>query len=72
GAIPVGGHPVDAVAVDGRVFVATMDERSIDVVDADGSVRTVATGVLGPAHFARVGDRLFVTCTGGDAVAAID
>lgn len=72
GPIPVGGHPVDAIAVDGRVFVATMDERSIDVVDTDGSVRTLATGVLGPSHFARVGDRLFVTCTGGDAVAAID
>lgn len=72
GRVPVGGHPVHAAAVSGRVFVATMDERSVTAVDRDGSVRTVPTGVLGPSHFARAADRLFVACTGGDAVAAID
>lgn len=72
GPVPVGGHPVDAVAADGRVFVATMDERSVGVIDTDGSVQRITTGVLGPSHFARVDDRLYVSCTGGDAVAVID
>lgn len=72
GSVPVGGHPVHAVAERGRLFVATMDERAVSVVDADGSVRTITTGVLGPSHFARAAGRLFVSCTGGDAVAAID
>lgn len=72
GSVPVGGHPVHAVAAEGRLFVATMDERAVSVVDTDGSVRSISTGVLGPSHFARAGGRLFVTCTGGDAVAALD
>lgn len=72
GSVPVGGHPVDAISAEGRLFVATMDERSVSVIDTDGSVRTITTGVLGPSHFARAGNRLFVSCSGGDAVAAID
>lgn len=72
GEIPVGGHPVHATVAAGRVFVATMDERSVSVVDLDGGVDTVPTGVLGPSHFALAAGTLFVPCTGGDAVAAID
>lgn len=72
GRIPVGGHPVHAAVAAGRLFVATMDERSVDVVDLDGRVRPVSTGVLGPSHFLATANRLFVACTGGDAVAALD
>ncbi|MFB6146189.1 MAG: YncE family protein [Halobacteriaceae archaeon] len=72
GEVPVGGHPVHATVAADRVFVATMDERSVSVVDVDGAVETVPTGVLGPSHFAAAADRLFVPCTGGDAVAVLD
>lgn len=71
GRIAVGAHPVHLAATDGRVLVATMGERSIDVV-ADGAVERVSTGVLGPSHFAVHDDRVFVPCTGGDAVAVVD
>ncbi len=72
GRIPVGGHPVHAPRIADRVFVATMDERSVAVVDVDGSVSRINVGVLGPSHFSTVGARLFVTCTAGDVLAAID
>lgn len=77
GAVPVGSHPVHATVHDGRVFVATMDERSVSVVDRDGEVRRVGTGVLGPSHFEPAargdgGSNLFVPCTAGDAVAVLD
>lgn len=72
GAIAVGRHPVHAAVAQGRLFVATMDERAVSVVDTDGSVQRLNTGVLGPSHFAKAGGRLFVTCTGGDVVVAID
>jgi hypothetical protein len=71
GRIGVGSHPVHLAAADGRVLVATMGERSIDVV-TDGTVERVATGVLGPSHFAVRDGRAFVPCTGGDAVAVVD
>lgn len=71
GRIAVGSHPVHLAAADGRVLVATMDERSVDVV-AEGTVHRVPTDVLGPSHFAVVDDRAFVPCTGGDAVAVLD
>jgi outer membrane protein assembly factor BamB len=72
GRVGVGAHPVHAAVVDGRVFVATMGDRAVSVV-ADGEVRRVATGVLGPSHFATTdaGDVL-VPCTGGDALAIVD
>lgn len=72
GTVPTGGHPVHLTVAAGNVFVATMDERSVTVVDTDGDVSTVTTGVLGPSHFTAAAGRLFVACTGGDAVAAID
>ncbi|WP_255171286.1 YncE family protein [Natrononativus amylolyticus] len=72
GTIPVGRDPVHAHVVDGRVLVATMGERAVTVVDTDGSVRTVETGVLGPSHFAASGERVFVPCTAGDVVAVFD
>lgn len=72
GAVPVGDHPVHATVHGGRTFVATMGERSVSVVDRDGSVRRIETGVLGPSHFATVGDELVVSCSAGDAVAVID
>lgn len=72
GSIEVGSHPVHATVHRGRVFVATMGERSITAVDLDGEVTRIETGVLGPSHFAAVGDHLFVPCTAGDALAVID
>lgn len=71
GRISVGAHPVHLAAADGHVLVATMDERSIDVV-TDSGVERVQTGVLGPSHFAVRDNLVFVPCTGGDAVAVID
>ncbi|MFB6268984.1 MAG: YncE family protein, partial [Halobacterium sp.] len=71
GRIAVGAHPVHLAAAGGRVLVATMGERSIDVV-THGGVERVQTGVLGPSHFAIAGDSAFVPCTGGDAVAVVD
>lgn len=71
GRISVGSHPVHLAAADGRVLVATMGERSIDVI-TDGTTERVPTGVLGPSHFATCDHRAFVPCTGGDAVAVID
>jgi outer membrane protein assembly factor BamB len=72
GEISVGSHPVHAAIAVGRVFVATMGERSVTVVDLDGSVDRVGTGVLGPAHLVPADDRLLAPCTAGDAVAVID
>lgn len=72
GQIPVGGHPVHVTVDAGHVFVATMDERSVTVIDTDGDINRLEIGVLGPSHFAHSADYLFVTCTGGDVVAAID
>lgn len=71
GRVSVGAHPVHLATAGGRVLVATMGERSIDVV-TDGAVERVPTGVLGPSHFAVDGDTAFVPCTGGDAVAVVD
>jgi len=72
GRVAVGDHPVHLAVVDSRVFVATMGDRAVSVV-ADGAVRRVETGVLGPSHFATTdaGDVL-VPCTGGDALAVVD
>lgn len=72
GRIPVGGHPVHATRVADRVFVATMDERTVAAVDVGGRVSKINVGVLGPSHFETVGAHLFVTCTAGDVLAAID
>ena len=72
GHIPVGEHPVHALAVAGQVFVATMGERSVTVIGADGTVEQIPVGVLGPSHVACVGGLLFVTCTASDVVAVID
>jgi DNA-binding beta-propeller fold protein YncE len=71
GRIAVGSHPAHLASSEGRVLVATMGERSVDVI-SDGGVERVTTGVLGPSHFALVGNRAFVPCTGGDAVAIVD
>lgn len=72
GRVPVGSDPVHASVVDGRVLVATMGDRAVTVVDLDGSVRTVETGVLGPSHFATSSDHIYVPCTAGDVVAVLD
>lgn len=72
GRIPVGSDPVHAATAAGRVVVATMGERSVTVVDPDGEVVRVDTGVLGPAHVTSAAGRLLVPCTAGDVVAVID
>lgn len=72
GEIPVGSHPVHATVATGSVYVATMGERSVTVIDPEGAVSRIETGVLGPAHIVSAGDRLLVPCTAGDAVAVID
>lgn len=72
GRIPVGREPVHATVAAGRVFVATMGERSVTVVVPSGEVSKVELGVLGPAHFTRGGDRLLVPCSASDVVAVID
>lgn len=72
GTIPVGGHPVHACHAADRVFVATMDERSLAVIDLGGDVTELPLGTLGPSHFAAARGRLFVTCTAGDVVAMVD
>jgi hypothetical protein len=72
GDISVGADPVDVATAANRVFVATMGERSVTVVESGGAVDRVMTGVLGPAHVTRLGERLLVPCTAGDAVAVLD
>jgi hypothetical protein len=72
GQIPVGRDPVHATVTAGRVFVATMGERSVTVVTASGDVSKIDIGVLGPAHFTAVGERLLVPCSASDVVAVID
>lgn len=72
GEVPVGSHPVHATTYGGRTFVATMGERAVTAVDADGAVSRVETGVLGPSHFATANGELFVSCTAGDALAVVD
>lgn len=72
GQIPVGAHPVHLAAVDGAVFVATMGDRGVSVVE-DGTVTRVDIGVLGPSHFAVTDDGLvLVPCTAGDTLAVVD
>ena len=72
GRVGVGDHPVHLAVVDDRVFVATMGDRAVSVV-ADGEVRRIETGVLGPSHFATTDDGdVLVPCSGGDAVAIVD
>ncbi|MFB6280505.1 MAG: hypothetical protein ABEH40_00595 [Haloferacaceae archaeon] len=72
GRIPVGSDPVHAATAAGRVVVATMGERSVTVVEPDGEVARVGTGVLGPAHLTPADGLVLVPCTAGDAVAVID
>lgn len=72
GEIPVGSHPVHATTSRGRTFVATMGERAVTAVDPSGDVTRIATGVLGPSHFAAANDELFVSCSAGDALAVVD
>lgn len=72
GEITVGSHPVHAVVAAGTVFVATMGERSVTVVDPDGNAARIEIGVLGPAHLVPAGPRLLVPCTAGDVLAVID
>lgn len=72
GRIPVGSNPVHASVIDGRVVIATMGDRAVSVVDLDGSVRSVDTGVLGPSHIAASSDYIYVPCTAGDVVAVLD
>ncbi len=72
GTVEVGEHPVHATVVEGRVYVATMGARSVAVIDGDGSVEPLHLGVLGPSHFVTARSKLFVSCTAGDVVAAID
>ncbi|OYR41263.1 hypothetical protein DJ82_05675 [Halorubrum sp. Ib24] len=72
GEVPVGSHPVHATTRGGRTFVATMGERAVTAVDADGAVSRGETGVLGPSHFATANGELFVSCTAGDALAVVD
>lgn len=72
GCIPVGSHPVHLEAISGAVFVATMGERAVTVVE-DGDVTRVETGTLGPSHFGVTdAGRVLVPCTGGDSLAIID
>ncbi|MFB6090809.1 MAG: YncE family protein [Halobellus sp.] len=71
GRIAVGDHPVHLAAVGSAVFVATMGERAVSVVD-DGRVGKIETGILGPSHFALADGLVLVPCTGGDAVAILD
>ena len=72
GRIPVGAHPVHLEAVDGAVFVATMGERAISVIE-DGEVSRIDLGTLGPSHFGVTDDGLvLVPCTGGDTLAIVD
>ncbi len=72
GQIPVGCDPVHATISAGQVFVATMGERSVTVVTPSGDVSEIDLGVLGPAHFTAVGERLLVPCSASDVVAVID
>ena len=72
GSVPVGSHPVHAATTADRTFVATMGERSVTAVDPDGEVTRVDTGVLGPSHFASANGELYVSCSAGDVIAAID
>lgn len=72
GLVPVGEAPVHAARCSGRLFVATMGERSVNAVDLDGRTQRVPTGVLGPSHLTCAAGTLFVPCTAGDVVAAID
>lgn len=72
GEIRVGSHPVHATVINGRVFVATMGERSVTVVEPDGEVIRIETGVLGPAHIEAAASLALVPCTAGDVVAVID
>ena len=72
GEVPVGSHPVHATTFGGRTFVATMGDRAVTAVDADGAVSRIETGVLGPSHFAAANGELFVSCTAGDALAVVD
>ena len=72
GEVPVGSHPVHATTAEGRTFVATMGDRAVTAVDADGAVSRVETGVLGPSHFAAANGELFVSCTAGDTLAVVD
>lgn len=72
GSVAVGHHPVHATVVSGTVYVATMGERAVTAISPDGSVERIETGVLGPSHFAGIDDTVFVSCTAGDVVAAID
>ena len=72
GEVPVGSHPVHATTAEGRAVVATMGDRAVTAVDADGAVSRVETGVLGPSHFATANGDLFVSCTAGDALAVVD
>ena len=72
GEVPVGSHPVHATTFGGRTFVATMGDRAVTAVGADGTVSRIETGVLGPSHFAAANGELFVSCTAGDALAVVD
>jgi YVTN family beta-propeller protein len=72
GSVPVGSHPVHATTTADRTFVATMGERSVTAVAPGGEVTRVDTGVLGPSHFASANGELYVACSAGDALAAID
>ncbi|MFC7187220.1 YncE family protein [Halorubrum yunnanense] len=72
GEVPVGSHPVHAATAGGQTFVATMGERAVTAVGADGAVSRVETGVLGPSHFATANGELFVSCTAGDALAVVN
>ena len=72
GAVPVGSHPVHATTTAGRTLVATMGERAVTAVGPDGGVTRIETGVLGPSHFAAADGLVFVSCSAGDALAAID
>jgi len=72
GTVPVGSHPVHAATAAGRTIVATMGERAVTAVGPDGAVTRIETGVLGPSHFAAADGLLFVSCSAGDALAAVD
>jgi serine/threonine-protein kinase len=61
-----------AVHDDGRVFIADTDNDAIRVVDPDGTIATLATGLASPQHIRVFGDELFVAERGAHAIRRID
>jgi DNA-binding beta-propeller fold protein YncE len=61
-----------AVHEDGRVFVADTGNDAIRVVDPDGSISTLATGLAAPQHVRVFGDELYVAEREAHVIRRID